>query len=151
MLGEGERRKSSNYRELREIQDGILANGRKLQRKTVRRKCNNWATRKIVKLGSMKEDCHIVAIRIEEPCRKWKNKLDSFWISRESEQIEYCNMLAQLEKVLAKSSQIFLRPLLILPIQGCILTSVEMSVDPPKISQRLPSLPVLWPLLIFPV
>ena len=60
-------------------------------------------------------------------------------------------LLAQVEKVLAKSSQIFLRPLLILPIQGCILTSVEMSVDPPKISQRLPSLPVLWPLLIFPV
>ena len=60
-------------------------------------------------------------------------------------------LLAQVEKVLVKSSQIFLRPLLILPIKGCILTSVEMSVDPPEISQRLPSLPVLWPLLIFPV
>ena len=80
---------------MREIEEGILVNGRKLQRKTVRRKCDNWATRKIVKLGSMKEDCHIVAIRIEEPCRKWKNKLDSFWISRESEQIEYCNMVSK--------------------------------------------------------
>ena len=31
-----------------------------------------------------------------------------------------------------KPFQIFLRPLLILPIQGCILVKVEMSVDPPE-------------------
>ena len=60
-------------------------------------------------------------------------------------------LLTQVEKVLVKSSQIFLKPLLILPIQGYILVTVEMSVDPPEMSQRLPSLPVLWPLLIFPV
>ena len=54
VLAEEERTKSSTYRELREIEEGILVNGRKLQRKTVRRKCDNWATGKIVKLGSMK-------------------------------------------------------------------------------------------------
>ena len=48
-------------------------------------------------------------------------------------------------------SQIFLRPLLILPTQVHSLVKVEISVDPPEMSQRLPSLPVLWPLLIFPV
>ena len=47
-------------------------------------------------------------------------------------------LLAQVEKVLAKSSQIFLRPLLILPIQGCILVKVEMSGSFPEILRWLP-------------
>ena len=42
------------------------------------------------------------------------------------------NLLTQVEKALAMSSQIFLRPLLVLPIQGCILMKVEISVGPPE-------------------
>ena len=33
-----------------------------------------------------------------------------------------------------------LKALLTLPIQGCILAKVDMSVDPPEMSQWLPSL-----------
>ena len=78
VLAEEERKKSSMFRELRGIEEGILANCRRLQRKIVRWGCDNWAAGKIVKLGSMKEDCHAVAIRIEELCRKLNIKLDTF-------------------------------------------------------------------------
>ena len=43
-------------------------------------------------------------------------------------------LLTQVEKVLAKSFQIFLEPLLILSIQGYTLATVWMSVDPPELS-----------------
>ena len=70
VLAENERDRSSTFRELRGIEEGILANCKRLQRKTVRWGCDNWAAGKIIKLGSMKEDCHAVAVRIEELCRK---------------------------------------------------------------------------------
>ena len=54
-----------------------MANGRKLQGKVVRWGCDNWEAGKIVKLGSMKEDCHAVALRIEELCRKWNIRLET--------------------------------------------------------------------------
>ena len=95
VLAEEERKKSSTFRELRGIEEGILANGRKLQGKVVRWGCDNWAAGKIVKLGSMKKDCHAVALRIEELCRKWKIKLETFWISRDSKQIEYCDWVSK--------------------------------------------------------
>ena len=43
-------------------------------------------------------------------------------------------LLTQVEKALVKSSQVFLKPLLILPIQGYILVTVEMFVDPPELA-----------------
>ena len=57
--------------------------------------CDNWAAGKIVKLGSMKEDCHAVALRVDELCRKWKIKLETFWVSRDTMQIEYCNIMSK--------------------------------------------------------
>ena len=73
VLAEEERKKSSTFRELRGIEEGILANGRRLQGKVVRWGCDNWAAGKIVKLGLMKKDCHAVALRIEELCRSsWR-------------------------------------------------------------------------------
>ena len=43
----------------------------------------------------MEGDCHAVALRIEELCRKWKIRLETFWISRDSKQIEYCNRMSK--------------------------------------------------------
>ena len=68
-LTEEERVGSSTYRELRGIEEGLRANGRNLRGKTVRWGCDNWCAGKIVKWGSMKVDCHEVAVRIEEVCR----------------------------------------------------------------------------------
>ena len=42
-----------------------------------------------------------------------------------------------------KPSQICLRPLLILPTQGCIWVKVEVSVDPPELLSWLPLI-LLW-------
>ena len=50
-----------------------------------------------------------------------------------------------------RSSQTFLKPLLISSIPEYVLVKVEMSMDPPELARWLPFLPVLWPLLIFPV
>ena len=95
VLAEEERKRSSTFIKLRGIEEGILANCKRLQRKTVRWGCDNWAAGKIVKLGSMKEDCHAVAIRIEELCRKWNIKWETFWVSRDMEQIEYCDKMSK--------------------------------------------------------
>ena len=43
----------------------------------------------------MKTDCHEVAVRIEEVCRAWEISLETFWLSRESREIEYCDALSK--------------------------------------------------------
>ena len=48
-----------------------------------------------MKWGSMKVDCHEVAVRIEEVCRVWEIRLETFWLSRESKEIEYCDTLSK--------------------------------------------------------
>ena len=86
-LTEREKGSSSTYRELRAIEEGLRAHGRSLMGKTVRWGCDNWPAGKIVKWGSMKK----VAVEIEKLCRKFEIRLETFWISRESRQIEYCD------------------------------------------------------------
>ena len=90
-LREDERKTSSTFRELRGIEEGLRLQGEKLRGKTVRWGCDNWAAGKIVKWGSMKPDCHEVAVRIEEVCRVLQIKLETFWLSRDSREIELCN------------------------------------------------------------
>ena len=43
----------------------------------------------------MKKDCHEVVVRIEELCRSWSIKLETFWISRDSMEIEYCDAVSK--------------------------------------------------------
>ena len=64
-----ERGKSSNFCELRGIEDGLLANREILRSKVVRLGCDNWAAGKIVNLRSKREESHKVAIRFVELCR----------------------------------------------------------------------------------
>ena len=39
----------------------------------------------------MKRDCHEVVMDIEKLCRRFEIKLETFWISRESREIEFCD------------------------------------------------------------
>ena len=39
----------------------------------------------------MKPDCHEIAIKIEEICRVYQIKLETFWLSRESKEIKLCD------------------------------------------------------------
>ena len=39
----------------------------------------------------MKRDCHQVAMEIEKLCRRFEIKLETFWISRELREIEFCD------------------------------------------------------------
>ena len=39
----------------------------------------------------MKKDCHEVAVKIERLCREHNICLETFWLSRESKEIEYCD------------------------------------------------------------
>ena len=64
-LSEKERVASSTFRELRGIEEGLKTHGCRLQGKVVCWGCDNWSAGKIVKWGSMKKDCHDVAVRIE--------------------------------------------------------------------------------------
>ena len=36
-----------------------------------------------------------MALRIEKLCRRWNIKLEIFWISRDKEQIEYCDKVSK--------------------------------------------------------
>ena len=87
-LTEEERSASSTFRELRGIKEGLKSQGEGLRGMTVRWGCDNWAAGKIVKWGSMKPDCHEVAIRIEETCRVYQIKLETFRLSRDSREIK---------------------------------------------------------------
>ena len=90
-LSEKERVVSSTFRELRGIEEGLKTHGCNLQGKVVCWGCDKWSAGKIVKWGSMKKDCHDVAVRIEKLCQGWSIRLETFWIGRDSMEIEYCD------------------------------------------------------------
>ena len=51
LLSKKERGASSNFRELRAIEEGLRAHGNRLRGKIVRWGCDNWPAGKIVKWG----------------------------------------------------------------------------------------------------
>ena len=86
---------SSTYRELRAIEEGIKVRGRELQGSFVRWGCDNWAAGVIVRIGSMKSECHEVALRIAELARQWEIELETFWLSRNEPQIQEVDGLSK--------------------------------------------------------
>ena len=68
VLSEEDRVGSSTFGELRGIEEDLKTHGCVLQGKIVCWGCDSWSVGKIVKWGSMKKDCHDVAVRIEELC-----------------------------------------------------------------------------------
>ena len=81
-LSEEEVSRSSTYRELRGIEEGIKALGGWIKGKGIRWHCDNWSACKIVEYGSMKPDCHTVAKRINDLIRVLDVNFEIVWLSR---------------------------------------------------------------------
>ena len=94
-LDEGEQGKSSTYRELRGIEEGLKARGETLRGCLVRWGCDNFAAGQIVRLGSMKAECHEVALRIWDLVKRFELVLETFWVSRDSVQVQFCDDLSK--------------------------------------------------------
>ena len=94
-LGEDDIVRSSTYRELRGVEEGLEARGESLRGHLVRWGCDNWAATKIIIMGSMKKDCHSVAKRISQICQKLEIKLEPFWLRRNSIQITFCDSFSK--------------------------------------------------------
>ena len=94
-FGEKERGMSSTYRELRAIEQGLRLRGELFRGHVVRWGCDNWAASKIIKLGSMKFECHEVAKSIGKVAREFEVVLEPFWLSRRSEEITVCDALSK--------------------------------------------------------
>ena len=94
-FGEKERSMSSTYRELRAIEQGLRLRGELFRGHVVRWGCDNWAASKIIKLGSMKLECHEVAKSIGKVAREFEVVLEPFWLSRSSDEITVCDALSK--------------------------------------------------------
>ena len=94
-LTEAEVAKSSTYRELRGIEEGLRALLVRITGKPVRWHCDNWSACKIVEFGSMKEDCHRVAIRINELIQEGRIDFEIVWQSRDSEEIRFADHVSK--------------------------------------------------------
>ena len=92
-LSEEEMLRSSTFRELRGVEEGIKALADKIRGGSVRWHCDNWAACKIVEFGSMKEDCHVVAKRINDLVRRLDVSFNIVWLSRESEEIRFADRI----------------------------------------------------------
>ena len=87
--------KSSTYRELRGIEEGMTALADKIVGRGVRWHCDNWSACKIVEYGSMKKDCHEVAKRIDDLIRQCNVDFEIVWQSRESEEIRFTDRISK--------------------------------------------------------
>ena len=87
--------KSSTYRELRGIEEGMTALADKIVGRGVRWHCDNWSACKIVEYGSMKKDCHEVAKRINDLIRQCNVDFEIVWQSRESKEIRFADQIAK--------------------------------------------------------
>ena len=94
-LTEVEVARSSTYRELRGIEEGLRALQVKITGRSIRWHCDNWAACKIVEFGSMKEDCHRVAIKINELIQELKIDFEIVWQSRETEEIRFADKVSK--------------------------------------------------------
>ena len=57
--------------------------------------CDNWAAATIMRLGSMKPDCHEVAKRISQLAKSLDVLLEPFWLRRNSVQIKVCDDISK--------------------------------------------------------
>ena len=60
---EEDKKKSSTFRELKGIKEGLLLEAERLKGKRVCWRNDNWATSLIIQFGSMKEELHSLAFR----------------------------------------------------------------------------------------
>ena len=86
---------SSTYRELRAVEEGLKLRGSEFRGHLVRWGCDNWAAANIIRLGSMKPDCHEVAKRISQLAKQFEVQLEAFWLRRNSVQIQICDEISK--------------------------------------------------------
>ena len=83
-MGLEETGKSIAITGLRGIEEIILAGGEILRCHHIQLEFDNLTASKMVSMGSMREDCHGVAVLIEKVFRKFDVKIEPFWLSRDS-------------------------------------------------------------------
>ena len=94
-LAEEEVGKSSTYRELRAVEEGLRVRGHGFRGHLVRWGCDNWAAANIIRLGSMKPDCHEVARRNSQLAKSLDVQLEPFYLRRNSVQIQICDDISK--------------------------------------------------------
>ena len=94
-LSEEELGKSSTFRELRAVEEGLRVRGSDHRGCFMRWGCDNWAAAMIIRLGSMKPDCHEVACRISQLAKSLDIQLEPFWLRRDSVQIQICDNISK--------------------------------------------------------
>ena len=94
-MSEEEVFRSSTYRELRGIEEGLKALAGRIEDKRIRWHCDNWSACKIVEFGSMKADCHLVAKRINDLICRLNISFEIVWLSRESEEIRFADRISK--------------------------------------------------------
>ena len=86
---------SSTFRELRAVEIALLTRGQSLRGQKVRWNCDSQSAVTILKVGSMKPKCHMVAKRIWQLVRQFDMTFECVWQPRESSQIQICDNLSK--------------------------------------------------------
>ena len=94
-LTEEEMKKSSTFRELRWIKEGLKALKARIFRGIMKWHRDNWAACKIVEFDSMKKDCHRVAVRINQLIQKQEMNFEIVWHSRGTEEISFADKVSK--------------------------------------------------------
>ena len=84
-------RKSSTFKKLRGIKEGLKALRLEVSGGAVRWYCDNWGACKIVEYGSTQKDFHEVAVRINKLIDMYKVDFEIVWQSRETEEIRFAD------------------------------------------------------------
>ena len=92
---EEEKGRSSTYRELRGMEEGLLILGPNLKGMRVQWENDKWAACKAVELGSTKKDCMEIALRIAKIVEKYDIEFQVEWKRRNTEEIPLGDRLSK--------------------------------------------------------
>ena len=94
-FSEEEKGRSSPYRELRGMEDGLSILGPDLRGKRLQWGCDNWAACRAVELACTKEDCMEIALRIAKVVERFEIDLQVVWKRRNTKEITLCDKLSK--------------------------------------------------------
>ena len=93
-LSSEDQKKSSTFRELLGLKEGLELLPERLRGKRVLWRNDNWAVSLIVQFGSMKAELHDLACGIVELCNMYQIHLKVEWMSRK-EKFQICDQLSK--------------------------------------------------------
>ena len=82
LFSEEERQAHSTWRELENVHFSLVALKKRLEGKTVKFLVDNQSAVSIIQNGSMKEDCHMLALEIQRVCTESSIVLHAEWVPR---------------------------------------------------------------------